>query len=407
MGVLCWVGVNRLSNVSKHKQKPGCPSLDTWGALDEERVLQVTPTVRGRRIESNMRHVHSPGSRAKGGKAWHLRTQTLTSQSEVSPYNPQSSQPLLPRNELGELRDKAEDKDKPQPLFMVDDKRNKMTKKELETLLKQNPLLGEWISLVPELQEPANYGTDWVICIHEEQLRSGYRLHLHPFTLKNVRPLQDGAWLACAQWLEEVVAKANNPCDLKRTGMPTMHSYDIQMLSRFEMAREVAAHKGQEKREVIAQTEEVVKRAQKLTKRETNLFGQVEVLEKRLERARKKAVEARDQGIQDYLDGNAGNEWLKKCTEDSLKIYKKGFLKANEICKETIWSAVTPGEIFNGDGFALKPGQSIVLTPLLDGLVKYVVELVATSTKMAKENATPLRPLMVGETAAVLNVMGI
>ncbi|KAK2995588.1 hypothetical protein RJ640_000064, partial [Escallonia rubra] len=31
-------------------------------------------------------------------------------------------------------------------------------------------------------------------------------------------------------------------------------------------------------------------------------------------------------------------------------------------CKETIWPAVTPGESFNGGGFALKPGQSIVLT---------------------------------------------
>ncbi|KAF4368616.1 hypothetical protein CsatB_008200 [Cannabis sativa] len=31
-------------------------------------------------------------------------------------------------------------------------------------------------------------------------------------------------------------------------------------------------------------------------------------------------------------------------------------------CKETIWPGVTPGENFNGGGFALKPGQSIVFT---------------------------------------------
>ncbi|KAK3018464.1 hypothetical protein RJ639_004124, partial [Escallonia herrerae] len=31
-------------------------------------------------------------------------------------------------------------------------------------------------------------------------------------------------------------------------------------------------------------------------------------------------------------------------------------------CKETIWPAIIPGESFNGGGFALKPGQSIVLT---------------------------------------------
>ncbi|KAG9152107.1 hypothetical protein Leryth_017687 [Lithospermum erythrorhizon] len=29
-------------------------------------------------------------------------------------------------------------------------------------------------------------------------------------------------------------------------------------------------------------------------------------------------------------------------------------------CKETIWPAVTPGDNFNGGGFALKPGQSLV-----------------------------------------------
>ncbi|KAL0369236.1 UNVERIFIED_CONTAM: Pathogenesis-related thaumatin-like protein 3.5 [Sesamum calycinum] len=31
-------------------------------------------------------------------------------------------------------------------------------------------------------------------------------------------------------------------------------------------------------------------------------------------------------------------------------------------CKETIWPAVTPGENFNGGGFTLKPGQTIVFT---------------------------------------------
>ncbi|KAM1013907.1 hypothetical protein TB2_043804 [Malus domestica] len=31
-------------------------------------------------------------------------------------------------------------------------------------------------------------------------------------------------------------------------------------------------------------------------------------------------------------------------------------------CKETVWPAVTPGDNFNGGGFVLKPGQSIVFT---------------------------------------------
>jgi Thaumatin family len=31
-------------------------------------------------------------------------------------------------------------------------------------------------------------------------------------------------------------------------------------------------------------------------------------------------------------------------------------------CKETIWPAVTPGDQFEGGGFVLKPGQSVVFT---------------------------------------------
>ncbi|KAB2617256.1 pathogenesis-related protein 5-like [Pyrus ussuriensis x Pyrus communis] len=31
-------------------------------------------------------------------------------------------------------------------------------------------------------------------------------------------------------------------------------------------------------------------------------------------------------------------------------------------CKETVWPAVTPGDNFNGGGFVLKPGQSMVFT---------------------------------------------
>ncbi|WOK94621.1 pathogenesis-related protein 5-like [Canna indica] len=37
------------------------------------------------------------------------------------------------------------------------------------------------------------------------------------------------------------------------------------------------------------------------------------------------------------------------------------FTIVNE-CKTTIWPGITPGENFNGGGFALKPGQSVVIT---------------------------------------------
>ncbi|KAK3030348.1 hypothetical protein RJ639_038304 [Escallonia herrerae] len=61
-------------------------------------------------------------------------------------------------------------------------------------------------------------------------------------------------------------------------------------------------------------------------------------LEKRLERAKRRAVEevtkARDQGICNFLDGNVGDEWLKKRTEDGLEICELGFAKAKEMFAE-------------------------------------------------------------------------
>ncbi|KAK2998810.1 hypothetical protein RJ639_023354 [Escallonia herrerae] len=94
----------------------------------------------------------------------------------------------------------------------------------------------------------------------------------------------------------------------------TMYTSGSEMLSRSEMARQVAADKAQQKREAIV------------------------TLEKRLERVKRKAAEevtkARDQGIRNFLDGNAGDEWLKKQTEDGLEIYDLGFTKANEMFVE-------------------------------------------------------------------------
>ncbi|KAK3019139.1 LOW QUALITY PROTEIN: hypothetical protein RJ639_002870 [Escallonia herrerae] len=85
-----------------------------------------------------------------------------------------------------------------------------------------------------------------------------------------------------------------------------MYASGSEMLSRFEMARQVLAH--------------------------------IETLEKRLERAKRRAAEevkkARDQGIRDFLDGNAGDEWLKKCADDDLEIYELGFAKAKEMFAE-------------------------------------------------------------------------
>ncbi|KAK2979419.1 hypothetical protein RJ640_016331 [Escallonia rubra] len=101
----------------------------------------------------------------------------------------------------------------------------------------------------------------------------------------------------------------------------TMYASGSEMLSRFEMARQVAAEEAQLKREAVKEAQEAT-----------------HPLEKRLDRVKRKATEkvtkARDQGIRDFLDGNAGDEWLKKRTEDGLEIYEMGFMKAKEMFVE-------------------------------------------------------------------------
>ncbi|KAK2971634.1 hypothetical protein RJ640_003454 [Escallonia rubra] len=65
-----------------------------------------------------------------------------------------------------------------------DEKSNKMTKEELTALIQEYSLLEGWYARVPGLQEPANYGTKFETGIYEEQVKSGYRLPLHPFALE-------------------------------------------------------------------------------------------------------------------------------------------------------------------------------------------------------------------------------
>ncbi|KAK3020067.1 hypothetical protein RJ639_004067 [Escallonia herrerae] len=118
----------------------------------------------------------------------------------------------------------------------------------------------------------------------------------------------------------------------------TMYASGYEMLSRFEMARQVAAEEAQQKREAIKEAQEASHRAEELSNREEDHLAKITNLEKRLERIKRKAVEevtkARDQCIRDFLDGNAGDEWLKKRTEDGLEIYDLGFTKAKEMFAE-------------------------------------------------------------------------
>ncbi|KAK3024641.1 LOW QUALITY PROTEIN: hypothetical protein RJ639_043265 [Escallonia herrerae] len=118
----------------------------------------------------------------------------------------------------------------------------------------------------------------------------------------------------------------------------TMYASGSEMLSRFEMARQVAADEAQQKREAVKEAQEASHRAEELSKQEVDHLAQIATLEKRLERVKRKAAEevtkARDQGIHDFLDGNTGDEWLKKRTDDGLEIYELGFAKAKEMFAE-------------------------------------------------------------------------
>ncbi|KAK3001097.1 hypothetical protein RJ639_020683 [Escallonia herrerae] len=117
-----------------------------------------------------------------------------------------------------------------------------------------------------------------------------------------------------------------------------MYASGSKMLSRFKMARQVAAEEAQQKRDAIKEAQEATHRAEELSKREEDYLAKIATLEKRLERVKRKKAEevtkARDQGIRDFLDGNTGDEWLKKRTEDGLEIYKLGFTKAKEMFVE-------------------------------------------------------------------------
>ncbi|KAK3024070.1 hypothetical protein RJ639_043431 [Escallonia herrerae] len=502
-------------------------------------------------------------------------TPQLPLASTSHPFQPSTSQPLPPsssqpshslsrKNALGDVKDQADDKANPKPWYTADEKSGKMSTEELQDLIREYPLPEGWYARLPGLQEPANYGTKFETGIYEGQVKSGYRLPLHPFALRffehyRMAPgqLVPNGWrkLAgliylvqtsgykpdaidfmrvffeicfvkgvanCPGWGELPFDRDWNPfCkDFENPGKPTpnnltkhilshiklrgglcideplseeqlewakiippkpipaglqipspppaipsmssaetvpvemasgsgkspqggflgvlqkakgkrkekqpsaelppipkkirvtppersprileqvsidddpifrlrwtlrcddlgmpdshvseqqhllhgilprdkevfqtqthetfacsfaqavytMYASGSEMLSRFEMARQVAADEAQQKREAVKEAQEASHRAEELSKQEADHLAQIATLEKRLERVKRKAAEeltkARDQGIRDFLDGNAGDEWLKKRTDDGLEIYELGFAKAKEMFVE-------------------------------------------------------------------------
>ncbi|KAK3006821.1 hypothetical protein RJ639_017649 [Escallonia herrerae] len=106
-----------------------------------------------------------------------------TSRSQVGTSTPQASTSFPHRFALREIKDEAEDKFDEDTWFSVDEKRNKMTKESIVELLEEFPLPPPFSAQVLSLQEPANYGTDLETSVYEGQIRSSYRVPMHPFTI--------------------------------------------------------------------------------------------------------------------------------------------------------------------------------------------------------------------------------
>ncbi|KAK2976543.1 hypothetical protein RJ640_023781 [Escallonia rubra] len=108
---------------------------------------------------------------------------TSTHNSQVGTSAPQTSSSFPHIDALGEIKDEAEDKFDEDTWFAADEKRNKMTKESIVELLEECHLPPPFSARVPALQEPANYGTDLETSVYEGQIRSGYRIPMHPFAV--------------------------------------------------------------------------------------------------------------------------------------------------------------------------------------------------------------------------------
>ncbi|KAK3001277.1 hypothetical protein RJ639_020817 [Escallonia herrerae] len=265
------------------------------------------------------------------------------------------------RNALGDVKDQAEDKADLKPWYTADEKSSKISTEDLLGLIREYPLPEGWYARLPGLQEPANYGMKSETEIYEEQVKSGYRLPLHPFALRlfehyHMAPgklfpngqrklvgliylVQTSGYKPDAIDFMRIVERV--PIDEDPIFRPrwTLRCDDIRMPDSqiseqhlvhgvLPLDKEVFQNQTHEtfdcsfaqaihtKRDAIREAKEASHRAEELSKQEADHLAQIETLERRLERAKRKATEevkkARDQGIRDFLDGNAREEWLKK-----------------------------------------------------------------------------------------------
>ncbi|KAK3033279.1 hypothetical protein RJ639_034353 [Escallonia herrerae] len=90
-----------------------------------------------------------------------------------------------------------------------------------------------------------------------------------------------------------------------------MYAYGSAMLSRFEMARQVAIEEALQKREAIKEAEEATHRAEELSKQEADYLAQIASLEKKLERV-KRRWQKRRRRLETKAFTTSLMEWLTK-----------------------------------------------------------------------------------------------
>ncbi|KAK3009412.1 hypothetical protein RJ639_013160 [Escallonia herrerae] len=101
------------------------------------------------------------------------------------------------------------------------------------------------------------------------------------------------------------------------------YCYSSQMHERFGIAMDMARVAETEKREALSKVGGLEKEIKSLKAEKTELFAKVSRLEKRCKKLKKAEADSGDRAIQAFLDGAAGDEWLRKHMEDGLSIFEK------------------------------------------------------------------------------------
>ncbi|KAK3022064.1 hypothetical protein RJ639_047332 [Escallonia herrerae] len=287
----------------------------------------------------------------------------------------------------------AEDKANPKPWYTMDEKSSKMSTEDLLELTGEYPLPEGWYARLPGLQEPANYGTKFEIGIYEEQVKSGYRLHLHPFALRffqhyHMAPgqLVPNGWRKLPgliylvqtssykpdatdfmrKWLAEVENRSKEaflgkrkekqpsvelPPAPKKTRItpPDRSPLIIKIVSINEdpifgprwilRCDDIGMPDNQISKHhlvhgVLPRDKEAVAAEEAQQKRDT--VKEVEEATHHVEELSKQEADylARIETLERRLKQKWGEEWLKERTDDGLEIYEMGFMKAKEMFVE-------------------------------------------------------------------------